>query len=268
MNKRGFVSRILQNFRKPEGFFGRMILWGMNTGHASLAQWGMSCLQWQPEWSVLDIGCGGGANLLQILQRCPQGKAYGIDISSESVTFARKKNKKYLGTRCFIEQGGVHRLPYPDYAFDAVTAFETVYFWGNLQHAFTEVARVLKPGGSFLICCEISDPANKAWTGLVEGMEIHSCDELKAILSKSGFTDTAIFRTKKEELCLVSHRQTAEIEAELRDRHPHKSNIRMSPVMTYVCSSLLHTYVVAHHIRMWQPITYVCSKRPHTNPIV
>ena len=169
MNKRGFVSKILQNFRKPEGFFGRMILWGMNTGHASLAQWGMSCLQWQPEWSVLDIGCGGGANLLQILQRCPQGKAYGIDISSESVTFARKKNKKYLGTRCFIEQGGVHRLPYPDYAFDAVTAFETVYFWGNLQHAFTEVARVLKPGGSFLICCEISDPANKAWTGLVEG---------------------------------------------------------------------------------------------------
>lgn len=61
MNKRGFVSSILQNFRKPEGFFGRMILWGMNTGHASLAQWGMSCLQWQPEWSVLDIGCGGGA---------------------------------------------------------------------------------------------------------------------------------------------------------------------------------------------------------------
>ncbi len=59
MNKRGFVSKILQNFRKPEGFFGRMILWGMNTGHASLAQWGgMSCLQWQPEWSVLDIGCG------------------------------------------------------------------------------------------------------------------------------------------------------------------------------------------------------------------
>ena len=39
MNKRGFVSKILQNFRKPEGFFGRMILWGMNTGHASLAQW-------------------------------------------------------------------------------------------------------------------------------------------------------------------------------------------------------------------------------------
>lgn len=112
---------------------------------------------------------GGGANLLQILQRCPQGKAYGIDISPESVTFARKKNKKYLGTRCFIEQGGVHRLPYPDYAFDAVTAFETVYFWGNLQHAFTEVARVLKPGGSFLICCEISDPANKAGRDLLKG---------------------------------------------------------------------------------------------------
>ena len=88
MNKRGFVSKILQNFRKPEGFFGRMILWGMNTGHASLAQWGnvmlamatgMECTRHRLRWC---------ANLLQILQRCPQGEAYGIDISSESVTFA------------------------------------------------------------------------------------------------------------------------------------------------------------------------------------
>ena len=45
MNKRGFVSKILQNFRKPEGFFGRMILGGGNTGRAALAQWGMSCKQ-------------------------------------------------------------------------------------------------------------------------------------------------------------------------------------------------------------------------------
>ena len=208
MNKRGFVSRILQNFRKPEGFFGRMILWGMNTGHASLAQWGMSCLQWQPEWSVLDIGCGGGANLLQILQRCPQGKAYGIDISPESVTFARKKNKKYLGTRCFIEQGGVHRLPYPDYAFDAVTAFETVYFWQDITHAFQEVLRILKPGGQFLICNESDGlvPAQKKWCNIIGGMKIYRQEELASLLASAGFVNVHAYENpQKHWLCVTAN---------------------------------------------------------------
>ena len=72
MEKRGFINKILQNTQKPEGFFGRMILRGMNKGHASLARWGMSYLEWQQNWNVLDVGCGGGANLAELLERCPQ----------------------------------------------------------------------------------------------------------------------------------------------------------------------------------------------------
>ena len=60
MAKKSFINKILQNTRKPEGFFGRLVLRGMNRGHASLARWGMGCMEWQAEWSVLDIGCGGG----------------------------------------------------------------------------------------------------------------------------------------------------------------------------------------------------------------
>ena len=110
----------------------------MNRGHASLARWGMGCMEWQADWSVLDIGCGGGANLAQILKRCPAGKAYGIDLSQESVAFARRKNRRLLGTRCFVERGDVGKLPYGDGTFGAVTAFETVYFWDDLPEAFAE----------------------------------------------------------------------------------------------------------------------------------
>lgn len=42
MKQKSFLNMILQNTQKPEGFFGRMILRGMNKGHASLAEWGMS----------------------------------------------------------------------------------------------------------------------------------------------------------------------------------------------------------------------------------
>lgn len=211
MKKKNFINRILQNTRKPEGFFGRMILFGMNKGHAELSKWGMSCLSWQPEWKVLDIGCGGGANLSQILKRCPKGRAYGLDISPESVAFAQKKNKKNLGTRCFVEQGSASNLPYDDCTFNVVTAFETVYFWGDLQHAFAEVTRVLKNGGYFLICCEMSDPTNEMWSSRIDEMVVHSANELESILSQTGFINIAVYQQKEEHLCIIAQKQAERI---------------------------------------------------------
>ena len=69
-----------------------MILRGMNCFHASLAHRGMKQVDWRPEWNVLDIGCGGGANVKRLLKLCPQGKVYGMDLSEESVAFARRHN--------------------------------------------------------------------------------------------------------------------------------------------------------------------------------
>lgn len=179
----------------------------MNKRHTLLSEWGMSHIVWNKEWNVLDIGCGGGANLTQLMRRCPQGKAYGIDISPESVLFAQKKNKKYLSTRCFIEQGTVDTLPYTDEMFDVVTAFETVYFWNDLPKAFTEVTRVLKRNGHFLICCELNNPSVKTWTNLIDGMIIRSCDELKSILLQSGFVSIASYKHEKGPLCIVARRR-------------------------------------------------------------
>ncbi len=206
MGKRNFIHTLFDNLKKPEGFWGRIILHEMNKRHSSLSEWGMSHVEWQEEWNILDIGCGGGANLAEFLRRCPQGKAYGIDISPESVLFAQKKNKKHLSNRCFIEQGTVDRLPYTDHLFDVVTAFETVYFWNDLPHAFNEVSRVLKQNGYFLICCELNNPSVKSWTNLIEGMIIRSCDELESILLQSGFSSVTSHKHKKGPLCIVARK--------------------------------------------------------------
>lgn len=147
MKKNSFLNDILQNTSCPQGFWGRMILRGMNCFHASLAHRGMKQVDWRPEWNVLDIGCGGGANVKRLLKLCPQGKVYGMDLSEESVAFARRHNAGELDRRCFIQQGDVCSLPYGDGAFDAVTAFETVYFWSSVSKALAEVFRVIRKGG-------------------------------------------------------------------------------------------------------------------------
>ena len=149
---------------------------------------------------------GKGANLAEMSIRCPEGSVYGIDISEESVKFARKKNRDLLGKRCFIEQGSVEKLPYENEMFNVVTAFETIYFWNDLLQSFTEIARVLKKGGIFLICCEMSDPSNTIWTSRIDGMTIHPVRELRSLLSRSGFTDISVYKRRKEDLCIIAQK--------------------------------------------------------------
>ena len=205
MKKKNIINSILQNTRMPEGFFGRIILRGMNKGHASLSRWGLSQIEWKSDWTILDIGCGGGANLKRMADFCPQGKIYGIDISSESVKFARKEIKKLLNTRCFISQGNVMNLPYEKGTFDLITAFETVYFWPDLPRCFREVWRTLKPGGTILICNESNGDSDKdeKWTEIIGGMTIYKDAELKTYLEQAGFHDVQIHK-KKSWLCITA----------------------------------------------------------------
>ena len=199
MRNKHLLNSILQNTSCPKGFWGRMILWGMNRFHASLARRGMKQVNWQPQWTVLDIGCGGGANLNRLLKQCPQGKVYGIDLSEASVVFASKYNVKELNKRCFIQQGSVCSLPYKDGTFDAVTAFETVYFWSPIEIALAEVVRVLRKGGCFLVGLEASSPElGKMWTERIKGMVVYTAGDLKDLLIEAGFSTIQVVHNKEE----------------------------------------------------------------------
>ena len=166
----------------------------------------MKHVEWQPNWNVLDIGCGGGANLKRLLNLCPKGNIYGIDLSEESVTFAQKYIEKDLNKRCFIQQGNVCSLPYEDGFFNAITAFETVYFWSPVNIALSEVARVLREGGCFLISLEASAPElGKMWTERIDGMVVYTPAELEERLHEAGFSSIRTIR-KKEEIHIIAYK--------------------------------------------------------------
>ena len=128
-----------QHTRRPEGFWGRVMLKGMNKGHASISNWGMSYLDLKKDYVVLDVGCGGGANIKEFLKKCIEGFVYGIDYSKDSVEISKRLNKESLNKNCEIKEGNVMDLPYEDNCMDVVSAFETVYFWPDLNKGFKEV---------------------------------------------------------------------------------------------------------------------------------
>ena len=191
----GLLKSFFSQCARPEGFLGRMMLRFMNFGHAPLTNWGLGLIEIHDRWTMLDIGCGGGATLKRLLKRSGGAKVYGIDISEESVEKARRVNAKVLDKQVFVTQGSAEKLPYEDGKFDLVTAVETVYFWPNLPGCLKEVKRVLKPEGQFAIMVEVIEN-DSMWTDIVKGMTAYSPEQLKKLLDDAGFIQTEIHRKK------------------------------------------------------------------------
>lgn len=191
----GLLNRFFTNCANPQGWMGRMMLRMMNFGHAPLTNWGLGFVEFQKGWTMLDIGCGGGATLKRLTKRSEWAQVYGIDISEESVAKARKVNANVLDKQVFVCQGSAEKLPYEDGKFDLVTAVETVYFWPNLSDCLQEVRRVLKKGGKFAIMVEVLD-ADSVWTNVVEGMTAYSPEQLQSLLNEAGFIQTKIHHKK------------------------------------------------------------------------
>ena len=92
----GLLKSLFTNCAHPKGRMGRAMLKFMNLCHAPLTNWGLNLVDIQDGWTMLDIGCGGGATLKRLLRRSKDSKVYGIDISEESVAKARKVNRALL----------------------------------------------------------------------------------------------------------------------------------------------------------------------------
>lgn len=189
----GLMNKIFGNTRKPQGFIGKMMARGMNTGsHAALAKWALADLPLKNDAQVLDVGCGGGGNVGRLLEKCSKGHVTGVDYSEVSVAQSTAYNKVAISQgRCNIVEGDVAKLPFSDGAFDCVTAFETVYFWPSIVDSFREVRRVLRPDGCFMIVNEADGKATTGvnWDAIIEGMHTYSAEELTTHLTAAGFTD-------------------------------------------------------------------------------
>lgn len=199
----------LENTRRPEGIGGRVMVCMMNIGHRALAGWGRSFLTLPAEAKVLDCGCGGGANLRALLKKCPQGAVKGIDYSAVSVAKAARLNRRAVAAgRCAVRQGSVAKMPFASAEFDAVTAFETVYFWGELPQCFQEIYRVLKPDGTFLICneCGGDRAGDDKWTRRIAGMTVYRDTQLSAALEQAGFRELRIHKSKQGWLCVSARK--------------------------------------------------------------
>ncbi|MEE0902007.1 MAG: class I SAM-dependent methyltransferase [Methanobrevibacter sp.] len=194
---------IFDNMRKPTGKLGQIQLKSMNKEHTPVSLWGLKHLDIKADDIILDIGCGGGININRMAKYAK--KVYGVDYSMDSVKVSREVNRQEIyDGKVEVTHGDVQSLPFDDETFDIVTAFETVYFWPNIEKCFGEVKRVLKPGGIFLIGTESNGSDNipmKISEKLIN-MTVYNDKELCQYLENNGYSQiTAYLRDgrKKQE---------------------------------------------------------------------
>jgi SAM-dependent methyltransferase len=189
---------LLDQYKCPTGRRGRVVAALMNKGHEALTLWGLTHVNIEPDYVILDVGCGGGKTISRLASRTVQGKVFGIDYSADMVAYSRKVNKKLIAeNRAEIREGSVEKTGFPDNFFDLVTANETYYFWASLPDALREIKRVLKPSGQLLMVNEmvkdgVYDVENAE---IIEKTQVHliPLEEIRQIMESVGFADIQVF---------------------------------------------------------------------------
>jgi demethylmenaquinone methyltransferase/2-methoxy-6-polyprenyl-1,4-benzoquinol methylase len=101
--------------------------------------------------SVLDIATGTG-DLAILMASTKANKIIGLDISAGMLSVGRKKiEERKLSQKIEMILADSENMPFEDNSFDAITVAFGVRNFENLEKGLTEILRVLKPNGIFVI---------------------------------------------------------------------------------------------------------------------
>ncbi|CAM1511866.1 Fc.00g093790.m01.CDS01 [Cosmosporella sp. VM-42] len=101
------------------------------------------------DMKVLDVGCGVGGPAREIV-KFTGAHVTGLNINEYQVSRAGNyAEREGLSSKLSFVQGDFMSMPFPDNSFDAVYAIEATVHAPSLQGVYSEILRVLKPGGVF-----------------------------------------------------------------------------------------------------------------------
>jgi SAM-dependent methyltransferase len=128
----------------------------------------------RPGETVVDVGCGGGMDLLLAARKVGErGRAIGVDMTPEMLERAGAAALAAGLSHVELHPGEARSIPVPSETADAVISNGVLNLTPDKNEAFTEIARVLRPGGRLLLAdivveTELSEGIRRSidlWTG-------------------------------------------------------------------------------------------------------
>ena len=156
-------------------------------------------IQLEPGQTVLDLGSGGGIDVLLSAKRVgPSGKVYGLDMTDEMLALARENQRKAGATNVEFLKGTIEAIPLPDRSVDVIVSNCVINLSPDKDAVLREAFRVLKPGGRFAVADvvvqgEVPDTVRRSlemWVGCVAGALQDT--EYVSKLRAAGFADIEV----------------------------------------------------------------------------
>jgi ubiquinone/menaquinone biosynthesis C-methylase UbiE len=149
---------------------------------------------------ILDAACGTARTLQAVRAMLPQVGLFGLDLSTAYLRKANEQLSRIPGELPQLLQGNIEEMPYVDNYFHAITC---VFLFHELpgparQKAIEECYRVLKPGGTLVICDSIQLSDSPEMQPLMENFHkvfhepyyrSYMADDLVDRLHRAGFTE-------------------------------------------------------------------------------
>ncbi len=160
-------------------------------------------IELRPGETVLDLGSGGGIDVLLSAQRVgPSGKAYGLDMTEEMLALARENQRQAGVTNVEFLKGEIENIPLPDGSVDVIISNCVINLSADKDRVLSEAFRVLKPGGRFAVSDVVTrgsvpDQVRQSmllWVGCIAG----ALEENEYVdkLVKAGFGEVSVEPTR------------------------------------------------------------------------
>ncbi len=157
----------------------------------------------QPGETVLDLGSGGGIDVLVSARRVgPTGKAFGLDMTDEMLALARENQRKSGLENVEFIKGEIEDIPLPDNSVDVIVSNCVINLSADKDRVLQEAFRVLKPGGRFAVSDVVVRGAAPAevrrsmelWVGCIAGALEEK--DYASKLERAGFGEITIEPTR------------------------------------------------------------------------
>jgi ubiquinone/menaquinone biosynthesis C-methylase UbiE len=189
MRRPAFIAR---QSAHPKGCLGGLIGRIMAKETAPDNAQAITLLDLQRGERVLDVGTGHGRSLGVIASAADHVVAVGVDSSDAMLTIAARTNRDLIkGGRVRLEKASSDNLPFDDNSFDAAMAMHTLYFWRPAEPHLKEIARVLRPGGRFVVGFRPAEDRAVTSQFPASVYTFRTTDEVESLLVKAGFVVVA-----------------------------------------------------------------------------
>lgn len=136
---------------------------------------------------ILDVGCGTGGFLRLAAQRFPAALLTGADPSEKMLEHAVAANP--VPDRLEFVHASAEALPFEDGSFDLAVSTMSFHHWADQAKGLAEIARVLRPGGAFLLADHFVLRQHRVFFFTRKsGERFHTPAEIDALMGTAGFT--------------------------------------------------------------------------------